>query len=64
MSTKELLRAEIETTPEEIVREVYDFLHYLKHKNSQAKNADLYLAESALGKDWLSAEEDAAWRDL
>lgn len=64
MNTKELLYAEIEIAPEIVVQEVYDFLTYLKHKEKKSKRLDLFPAESALRKDWLSPEEDEAWRAL
>lgn len=64
MSVKKLLRTEIESAPDVLVQEVYDFFTFLKNKEQGTQRADLIIAESALRKDWLSPEEDAAWRDL
>jgi hypothetical protein len=51
MTTKELIRKEVEKLPESLQREVYDF-------------ARLLLSNSTLNKDWDTPEEDAAWASL
>lgn len=64
VSTKELLHAEIDRVPEAIAREVFDYLGYLQQKSLKEKLGELAIAETSLKKDWLSAEEDEAWRNL
>jgi uncharacterized protein DUF2281 len=63
MTTKELIRQEVENLPEELQREVYDFARFLREK-SDAKFNGLLLSDSALRKDWDMPEEDAAWQNL
>lgn len=54
---------EIKTAPEELQREVLDFLSFLKARQEGRENL-LPLAQTAWGPDWNTAEEDEAWRDL
>jgi hypothetical protein len=63
MTTKELIKQEIENLPEALQREVYDFARFLREK-SDARFNGLVLSESALRKDWDTPEEDAAWANL
>ena len=63
MTTKELIRQEVENLPEELQREVYDFARFLREK-SDAQFNGLLLSDSALRKDWDTPEEDAAWQNL
>jgi hypothetical protein len=67
---KELVR-EIETLPAEFVRELSDFIGYLKVKRSGSAPADrsgvpatMLLSETALSRDWNTPDEDAVWADL
>ena len=63
MTYKQLLIREIESLPPQIVEEVYNFISFLKIKNTE--RSDITLAsEKALAKDWLLPEEDLAWVDL
>jgi hypothetical protein len=64
MNTKNLLIQELEQVPEPILEEVLDFLRFLKAKKIQETLEMSILSESSLRKDWLSSEEDEAWRDL
>jgi hypothetical protein len=64
MNTKEQLINEIEKTPEPLLSEVLDFLHFLKTKTVQDKQYTAVMSESSLRKDWLSPEEDQAWQNL
>jgi len=64
--TKTLLE-EIESAPEAVQREVFDFLVFLKNKEAARKEGRedlLPLAQTAWATDWNSPEEDEAWRDL
>ncbi len=64
MNTKELFLKEVENIPESILEEVWDFLLFLKGKYYQDKLEASLLSESSLQKDWLSSEEDEAWKNL
>jgi len=64
MTMQELLIEEIKKAPEPVVKEVYDFLRFLRQKPVEASFDGLALSESSLRKDWLCREEDAAWQNL
>ncbi|MFV9676808.1 MAG: DUF2281 domain-containing protein [Methanosarcinales archaeon] len=64
MEVKELIAEEIEKVPELYLMELLDFIRFLERK-AVAQKRDLAIAsESSLKKDWLSSEEDEAWKDL
>mgnify|MGYP001477352543 FL=1 len=64
MLAKEILYKEIDTLPEEFTEELFDFVTFLKTKYVKEHMETALLSESSLRKDWLSAEEDDAWRAL
>lgn len=64
MNAKELILKELENIPEFILEEVWDFLQFLKFKYPDGKVETTLLSESSLQKDWLSSEEDEAWKNL
>lgn len=64
METKELIHKEIDVLPEPYLEEVLDFMHFLKEKATKRRVETAILSESALARDWLSREEDEAWKDL
>ena len=58
---------EIQSAPEPVRREVFDFLVFLKGRQAAGREGRenlLPLAQSAWGPDWDTPEEDEAWRDL
>ncbi len=64
--TKSLIE-EIQNAPEAVQQEVFDFLTFLKARQStQTQGAEnlLPLAQSAWAADWNTPQEDEAWRDL
>jgi len=63
MDLKEAIRKEIETAPEPLLREILDFVRFLKVSRVEAIEMAI-MSESSLGKDWLRPEEDEAWQDL
>ncbi|MEI6309630.1 MAG: DUF2281 domain-containing protein [bacterium] len=63
MVSKKMLLKEIDGLPAEFMDELQDFVQFLKQKCAKNLESTL-LSESSLRKDWLSAEEDEAWRDL
>lgn len=64
MSTQELITKELQHLPELLQQEVYDFVRFLREKSLDDQFNGLLLSESAVRKDWDSAEEDAAWANL
>jgi len=64
MQTKELIQKEIEFFPEPYLEEILDFIQFLKGKASKNGNETMILSESVLARDWLSSEEDEAWKNL
>jgi hypothetical protein len=64
MEKLELLKQEIEKCPEPLIEEVLSFVLFLKSRKLGLPGETLLMAESALRKDWLSAAEEEAWRDL
>jgi len=64
--TKTLIE-EIKTAPESVQQEVFDYLAFLKTRQTaqvEGKENLLPLAQSAWAADWNTPEEDEAWRDL
>lgn len=61
---KELLLHEIDAAPDELLREVLDFIRFLKQRSNLEKFDVTVASEPALGKDWLRPEEDDAWQRL
>ena len=64
MTAREALIEEIKRTPETILPEVEHYLRYLRDRTETEGFDGLSLSESALAADWLSPEEDEAWKDL
>lgn len=64
MVPKEFVLREIESLPQNLLEEVADFIGYLKLKNGEKKLDITIASEYSLGKDWLKAEEEEAWRNL
>lgn len=54
----------MEQAPDPLLKEVLNFLRFLKAKQSREKLKTTILSESSLQKEWLSQEEDEAWQDL
>ena len=63
MSKKQIIVQELESVPEKDFDALLGFIRSLKARSGEDA-APALLAESALMKDWLSPEEDAAWADL
>ena len=59
-----MIDKELAVLPEQLQLEVYDFVRFLKQKSEDDNFNGLLLSESALAKDWDTAEEDAAWASL
>jgi len=64
MTTKELIHREIEAFPEPYLKEVLDFVRFLRDKSSTRGIEEAILSEPVLSEEWLSPEEEVAWGDL
>ena len=60
MSKRELIAQELDRATDAELDALLVFLRVLKARHNEAT----LLAESALAKDWLTPEEEAAWADL
>ena len=63
MSKRELIALELEHLPDQDLDRLLAFLQSLSEAHTDAAVPAL-AAESALAKDWLTPEEDAAWASL
>ena len=63
MSRRELIAQELDGLSDQDLDRVLGFLHRIKKARAEAA-VPMPAAESALAKDWLTAEEDEAWADL
>jgi hypothetical protein len=65
MTIKEQITQELERLPEPVLKDVLDFVQFLKTKQRQKETLEItMMSESSLEKDWLKPEEDAAWQNL
>jgi hypothetical protein len=64
MSTRELIDVELTELSEEMQREVYDFVRFLKMQSREEPFKGLLLSQSSLAQDWNTPEEDSAWQNL
>lgn len=67
MTTRNELLVEIEGLSEEELAEVVEHARKLKAARAPepaTRLETLILSESALAKDWLTVEEETAWRNL
>ena len=63
MSKRELITRELDDIPERDLDKLLSFVRSLKDTQAEAEALRL-AAQSALAKDWLTPEEDAAWASL
>jgi hypothetical protein len=62
---KEQLIQEIEKTPDSTLKEVLDFLLFVKSKELQQEQLEIsLLSEPSLAQEWLAPEEDKVWQHL
>jgi len=64
MNKKEEILNEIEQVPETSLEEVLEFVRLVKARGMREKLDNSIASESSLKKDWLTEEEDEAWRGL
>lgn len=63
MTVRETLSEEIKNIPQNLLDELYDYLLFLKKKESETKYLPLD-SENVLARDWNSPEEEEAWKNL
>lgn len=64
-SIKDQLLQEIEKTPDSTLKEVLDFLLFIRSRELQQEQVEIsLLSEPSLAEDWLTPEEDEAWQHL
>jgi hypothetical protein len=56
----------LERLPDKYLNEVIEYLRFLefKSKNKTEDRSFMFLSEESLAKDWLTPEEEEAWKDL
>jgi hypothetical protein len=65
MDIKEQLLKEIEKAPSSTLKEVLDFLLFVRSKEIQQEQLEIsLLSEPSLAEEWLTPEEDEAWQHL
>jgi len=65
ISIKEQILKEIEKTSDSTLKEVLDFLLFIKTRELQKEQLEIsLLSEPILAEDWLTPEEDEAWQHL
>lgn len=65
ISVKEQLLKEIEKTYDSTLKEVLNFLLFIKSRKLQQEQLKIsLLSERSLAEDWLTSEDDKAWQHL
>jgi hypothetical protein len=65
INVKDQLLKEIEKTSDSTLKEVLDFLLFIKSRELQQEQLEIsLLSEPSLAEDWLTPEEDEAWQHL
>jgi hypothetical protein len=64
MTTRQIVLKEIKRIPEPLLNEILDFILFLEVRKKVKIPETALLSESVLKEDWLSKEEDEAWKDL
>ncbi len=64
MNYTELAVEQIKTLPDNLAKEVLDFVGYLKERHERAEWEDLMQAQSAAMNTVWDNPEDEAWNDL
>lgn len=63
---KKKIHEYLEHLPDKYVGEILEYLRFIefKSKNEKADVSSMLLSERSLAKDWLTPEEDEAWKHL
>ncbi|MCG8372722.1 MAG: DUF2281 domain-containing protein [Balneolales bacterium] len=63
MSEKEQLKKEIDKLSDHRAREILDYVRFLVKQESETMTSTI-VSEPSLAREWLTSEEDEAWKDL
>ena len=63
-STPGLIAKEVAAMPQSLQCEICDFARFFRHRNEDESFNGLLLSETALGREWNTPKEDAAWACL
>jgi hypothetical protein len=64
IENKEKIQNYLERLPDKYLNEVIEYLRFLEFKNEITDRSSMLLSEQSLAKDWLTAEEEEAWKNL
>ena len=66
IENKEKIQRYLEQLPDNYLNAVIEYLRFLefKSKNKITDKSSILLSEKSLAKDWLTTEEDEAWKHL
>jgi hypothetical protein len=65
INIKEKLLDEIDKASDSTLKEVLDFLLFVKARETQQERLEIsLLSEPLLAEDWLTPQEDEAWQHL
>ena len=66
VENKKKIQEYLEHLPDKYLGEILEYLHFLefKSRNEKADISSMLLSEDALAKDWMTPEEDEAWKHL
>jgi hypothetical protein len=66
IENKEKIQHYLEKLPDTYLVEVIEYLRFLefKNKNKITDRSSMLLSEQSLSKDWLTTEENEAWKHL
>ncbi len=66
LENKAKVQKYLEQLPDKYLNELIEYLHFLQFKstNKVSDKSSMLLSEKSLAKEWLTNEEDEAWKDL
>lgn len=64
MTKREIVIREVEEAPETLLDEILGFVRLLQDAPRREALETAFASEGVLKKDWLTPEEDEAWRHL
>lgn len=66
LENKAKVQKYLEQLPDKYLNELIEYLHFLqfKSKSKVSDKSSMLLSEKSLAKEWLTNEEDEAWKDL
>jgi hypothetical protein len=66
IENKDKVQQYLERLPDKYLNEVIEYLRFLefKSKDKSSDKSSILLSEQSLAKDWLTSEEEEAWKHL